>query len=305
MAYLDQPVRFRPSRKNGSIFLGGFVLFFILLAILLFWSSATTSTNWLFGIFLTGGILACAPLPMLSYRLFGLNRAYYELDRNALTIHWGLRTEILPLRAIEWVRPAEDLTSALPTPPMALPGGFIGVRQIDGLGRTEYMADSAQNCILIAGSSTVFVISPTNPREFMATYYRGIEQGSLDPVASASLQPSFILGKVWDDQLSRRMLLTQFILGLVLALWVVIIITSVPTVDFAFSSSPQEPETVPSIRLILLPVVNVFVFIIDLIGGSFFFRNAKQQIAAYLIWGSGIITAFFLLISILIVTIKL
>jgi hypothetical protein len=298
----SEPVRrFFPTRQRGTIFLGGLLLLFIVLAVAFFWLSAITPVGWMFALYLAGGIAACFPLPMLSYRLFALYRAYYDLDRNALTIHWGLRTEILPLQGIEWYRPLEDLTAPLPTPPMPLPGAYIGVRHIEGLGRVEYMADGYENGLMIAAAETVFILSPSDPNAFLAAFHHGVEMGSLETVQAESIQPSFVLGKMWDDRLARVLVLGGFIGGVVLLLWCIFLITTVTQVTMG----AVRTEKVPAIRLLLFPVVYGFIFLIDLIGGTYFYRREDERSAAYLLWGGGVITSFLLIVSIFITTIHL
>lgn len=299
----EQPKSFYPSRQRGTVYLGGLLLLFIVLAVAFFWLSAITPVGWLFALYLAGGISACLPLPMLSYRLFALYRAYYNLDRNALTIHWGLRTEILPLSVIEWFRPMIDLTSPLPTPPIPLPGAYIGSRIVEGLGKVEYMADGFENGIMIATPKTVFILSPGDLSGFLSAFHRWIEMGSLDDIPAESIQPSFVLGKLWDDRLARSLVLASFGLGLVLLLWTISLLTTVPQVVMGSIQTGDLVEKVPSIRLLLFPIVFGFIFIVDLIGGTYFYRKEDQKFAAYLVWAGGVITPFLLIISLLLTTI--
>jgi hypothetical protein len=301
-----EPIRrFTPARQRGSLYLGGLLSLFLLLAAAFFWLSANTQTGWFFVLYLAGGIAACLPMPMLTYRLVALNRAYYDIDRNALTLHWGLRTEILPLSMIEWYRPLTDLTAPLPTPPMPLPGAYIGVRMIEGLGKVEYLANGYENGLMIAAPHSVFVISPAQPDEFLATFHRGIEMGSLDEVAAESIQPSFVLSKLWDDRAARTLIIVGLACGLVLSLWTVILVTSTSTLTIGFNPLTETVEPVPSIRLLLLPVLAGFIFLVDLIGGTFFYRRADERSAAYLLWIGGVITTSLLIVSLFITTLRL
>jgi hypothetical protein len=301
----EQSRRFYPSRQRGSLYLGGLLSLFLLLAAAFFWLSANTQTGWLFVLYLAGGIAACLPMPMLTYRLVALHRAYYDIDRNALTLHWGLRTEILPLQIIEWYRPLTDLTAPLPTPPMPLAGAYIGIRMIEGLGKVEYLADSYENGLLIAAPHSVFVISPALPDEFLATFHRGIEMGSLETVEAESIQPSFVLNKLWDDRVARILILSSLGLGLLLTLWTVILVTTVPMVIIGFSPLSDLIEPVPSIRLLLFPVLAAFIFLVDLVGGTFFYRRADERSASYLLWAGGVITSALLIVSLLMTTLRL
>ncbi len=300
MQRIDQPIRYKPSIRRGTLVLSGLVAVCILVAIGAFIASATTSINWLFGIYLALGIAACLPLPMLGYRLYALQTAFYEIDRSSLKVHWGLRTEQIPFTEIQWVRPADDLTAPLPKPRLALPGAYLGILQIDGLGKVEFLADGVEHMLLAAAAETVFVISPEDPRKFLASYHRSIELGSLVHMERQSLLPSFILGKIFDNSLARGLIFTNLIMVVFILVWGVLLFTTVGAIPFG-----QPPVPTPSIRAILFPVVGGFVFLIDLIAGSFFFRNETQRNASYLLWGSGVLTSFLILVSMLIITVNL
>ncbi len=305
MASQELPRRFKPSTRKGNLILGGLVFLCVLLAGLFFVLTTITSTAWLFSIYLAAGVAACFPLPMLSYRLLALNRAYYDMDRNVLKLHWGLRTEVLPLSQIDWVRPVEDLTTELPKPRLPIPGALIGVRPIEGLGKTEFMADALLNGILVAVPETAYVISPSDSRGFLALFYRYTELGSLETVQAESILPSFILGNVWDDLYARIFILSSFLLELGLIIWVLLLVTSVSQVQFGSAQGGQPEVLVSSVQMFLFPVLGGFVFLLDLIGGAFFYRNTEQRTAAYFLWAGGALTNAMLMISIFWITLKL
>ena len=130
MPITEITVRFLPHTKRGTIILGVLIFITIGVAVSFFWLSSISSAGLLFSVYMALGVVFCLPLPMLGYRFFALNRAYYDLDRNVLTIHWGLRTEIIPIREIQWIRPVIDLVLTLPNPKLTLPGAYLGIRYI-------------------------------------------------------------------------------------------------------------------------------------------------------------------------------
>lgn len=304
MQLIEPSTRFLPHTKKGTIILGFLILLTLGVGIGFFWLSSTTSTGGIFALYLALGVLFCLPLPMLGYRFFALNRAYYNFDRNLLTIHWGLRTEILPIKEIQWVRPASDLVNPLPFPRLHFPGALLGIRSVDGLGKVEYLADRMDGALLVAGPQVIYVLSPEDTRGFMAFYARGVELGSLVPVKAESIQPSFILGKIWDDRIVRNLILFGFLIGVAVVIWTVLIITSQSQVVFG-SQATVDPEPVPSIRLLLLPVVNGLVFLVDVVAGAFFYRRDDQRFISYLVVLGSSLTGMIILIALLMVSINL
>ncbi len=176
--------------------------------------------------------------------------------------------------------------------------------QIDGLGKVEYLADRMEGALLVAGPKVVYVLSPEDTHGFMAFYSRGVELGSLESVKAESIQPSFILGKIWDDQIIRNLILSGFLFGVAVVIWTVLIITSQSQVVFG-SYAVGNPESVPSIRLLLLPVVDGLVFLVDVVAGAFFYRREDQKFISYLVVSGGSLTGLLILIALLSISVKL
>ncbi|MGZ9226881.1 MAG: PH domain-containing protein, partial [Anaerolineales bacterium] len=211
------------------------------------------------------GILAFAPIPFLGYRAFALFKADYYIDRDSLAILWGLRVEDIPLTDIEWVRPASDLSNPLALPPFRLPGAVLGTRRHPDLGAVEFIASSARNLILIATSRHVFAISPRDAASLVRTFARATELGSLTPTEAKSVYPSFVITQAWESPVARFLWMTGLLLNLGLVGWVGFLIPSVSQVPFGFNPFGVPSESVPSGRLILLPLFSSFMFITGLL----------------------------------------
>lgn len=303
MPITENTIRFLPRTKQGTIILGVLIFVSISVAVSFFWLSSISNVGTLFAVYMGLGVISCLPLPMLGYRFFALNRAYYDLDRNVLTIHWGLRTEIIPIREIQWIRPTSDLVLTLPNPKLTLPGAYLGIRNIEGLGKVEYLADRLKGALLVAAPQVVYVISPEDAHGFINYYSKGVELGSLENVTAESIQPSFIIGKLWDDRIVRNLIFSGFLIGVTVLLWSVLIITSRSEVVFGYQLG-NIIEPVPSIRLLLLPVVNGLVFLIDVVASAFFYRREDQKFISYMICSGSSITGFLILVALLLVTIN-
>lgn len=303
MQFSEKTIRFLPRTKPATFILGMLIIISIAMGISFFWLSSISNAGVLFAVYMALGVISCLPLPMLGYRFFALNRAYYDLDRNVITIHWGLRTEIIPIREIQWIHPVSDLVQSLPNPKLTLPGAYLGIRYIEGLGKVEYMADRLNGALLVAAPQVVYVISPEDVSGFINYYSKGVELGSLESVQAESIQPSFIIGKLWDDRIVRNLIFSGFLIGVVVLLWSVLIITSRSDVVFGYQLG-KIIEPVPSIRLLLLPVVNGLVFLIDVVASAFFYRREDQKFISYLICLGSSVTGFLILMALLLITIN-
>ena len=253
----------------------------------------------MFVTYLVVGVLAFAPIPFLGYRAYALFKADYYIDRDSLAILWGLRVEDIPLTDIEWVRPATDLTNPLFLPRLRLPGAVLGTRRHPDLGAVEFIASSAKNLILIATSKHVFAISPRDAAALVRTFARATELGSLSPTEAKSVYPSFVITQAWESPIARFLWMTGFLLNLGLVGWVGFLIPSLPQVPFGFDAFGIPNETVPSVRLILLPLLSGLLFITGLLAGLYLYRWDRERPLAFIIWLSSTLSALLFLLAVL------
>ncbi len=239
------------------------------------------------------------PLPFFGYRLFSLLRADYVLDRDSLAFTWGLRVEDIPLTDIEWIRPATDLSSPLHPPTFGLPGGLLGVRRHPDLGAVEFIAATTHNLLVVATAKRMYAISPEHTADFLATFRRATELGSLAPAEAVSQYPSFLLARAWENPLARFTWLSGLLMNLGLIAWVTFLIPSIDSVTLGFDPTGAPLEAVPSVRLILLPLLSASLFVMGLFAGLFFYREERHQPLAVIVWISSALSSLLFLLAVL------
>jgi hypothetical protein len=290
---------FPPAKQLGLLL---HAILILLLAGVSVWGFANLTdaqVGPMFVTYLLVGVLAFAPVPFLGYRAYALFKADYYIDRDSLAILWGLRVEDIPLTDIEWVRPATDLTNPLSLPRIRLPGAVLGTRRHSDLGAVEFIASSAKNLILIATSKHVFAISPRDAAALVRTFARATELGSLTPTEAKSVYPSFVITQAWESPIARFLWMTGFLLNLGLVGWVGFLIPSLPQVPFGFDAFGIPNETVPSVRLILLPLLSGLLFITGLLAGLYLYRWDRERPLAFIIWLSSTLSALLFLLAVL------
>ncbi len=295
---MNVATRFHPIRQAGlsfhavSILLlgGGGAICFILAF------QARVGVNFL--IYLAAALILLAPLPLLAYRGYALVSAHYDMDRDGLRLHWGLRVEDIALPDIEWVRPASDLTAPLPLPRFRWPGVLIGVLEVEGLGPIEFLASTSRELVLVATPLRIFAISPENPDAFIKSFRNINEMGSLTPIAPRSVYPTFLLARLWADRPARYLVLAGFTLGLALLIWVSLAIPVRSQVSLGYLPSGEPLDPGPAASLLLLPVLNGLTYLTDLLGGLFFYRRPDQKALAYVLWAGGVITPILMLVAV-------
>ena len=290
---------FTPLRARGLMFHILVVVFLLAGTAGCLILSLLQEVGGLFALYLILSLVFFAPVPVFIYRGYALYNAYYQLSRDGLRIRWGLRAEDIPLPDIEWVRPAGELGFRLPLPRITWPGALRGTRQVAELGPVEFMASTTSTLMVIATRQKVYAISPDDPRGFLRTFQYAMEMGTLNPLTAASARPAGYARRVWDDRPARVFLIAGLILTLILFTQVSLIVPSAPAISLGFDAlgNPQPP--VPSRQLLLLPVLGIFAYVADLVGGMFFYRRPEQKPVAFLLWISSAFTPLMLILAVL------
>jgi hypothetical protein len=288
---------FPPSKRRGLLLHG---ILLVVLGIVVGWallSLSVAGAGLQFVAYLMVSIVAFAPIPLLAYRAYALLRAQYILDRNSLQLRWGLREEVIPLSDIEWVRSREDLTEPLTVPPLSGPGAILGLRRHRDLGVVEFLASARKDLLLVATPRRVYAISPADPAEFIQTFARAVELGSLKTAGSKSTYPSFIVTQAWESGAVRFAWLAALFLNLGLVAWVSLLVPTLGSVVLG-SRPGQAPDAVPSIQLVILPVLSASLNLAGWATGLFFYRWGKWRNMCILIWGAGALTTLLFLVSV-------
>ena len=286
---MDQKREHRPSIQRGVIFHLGILLIILAASGYLLWLALFQQTQGVFILSLIASMLVFLPFPFFLYRLFSLLRAKYTLSRDGVSIQWGLRTEDIPITEIEWIRLPGDLATKLPLPRIIFPGAVLGTRKHRDLGIIEYIASDLRRLILIATKDRIFAISPRNINAFEDDFYRSTEMGSITPIEKQSSQPQFIMASLMSDKASRAFLLSSAFLSLLLLIAVSFIIPTRTTVPLGLEAIGINREESSSERLILLPLLSLFIFFIDFGFGSFLYRKKGFRNAAYIVFASALV----------------
>jgi len=284
---------FYPPRTTGILFQVGLTLLLGGAGAFFFYSATQDPSGVNFLLDMLIALVLFAPLPLLVYRWLALVNAVYILRREGLMIRWGLRREDIPLGSIEWVRPASEIGFRLPLPWLRWPGAVIGRRMVPELGQVEYLSADMNHMLLVATPGRVFAVSPENTKAFMATFQRVNKLGSLTPIEAQSVYPSVFIGRVWEDPLGRWLIMGSFLMGVILLAGVAIAVSGLDVIQWVESGT-----TAPAERLLLLPVLNGLIWLLNLGAGTLLYRRGEdQQIAAYMLWGTSALTGILLLLG--------
>lgn len=294
---MNREFRFKPPIRGGLFFHAACILIILVVSGWSLWRATNAQVGPLFLLYLLLPLLAVFIIPFLAYRVYALWRASYLIERDGFHLYWGLREEGIPMDQVQWVRSSNDLEQPLQLPKLRWPGAVLGTRdQLDGV-QVEFLAGHSAPLILIGTPERIFAISPARLDEFLRISQQFAELGSLTPFPARSLYPSFLLARVWATRPARYLLLAGLVLGFVLFVATNFFIPSRPTVSLRVNPAGNLADAVPSVQVFLLVLINGFFYLADVLLGLFFFRRQGEQVIAYILWGTGVVTSVLFLIA--------
>ena len=280
---------FKPPRQRGFILHFGALLLNLSVVGFLALQALIQQERGFFILYLIAGVIVFLPTPVIAYRLFALLRSRYTVDREGISIQWGLREELIPMADVEWIRLASDLAFNLPLPPVSVQGAVLGSRYYRDIGHIEYIASDASNLLLIALRDRVYAISPKDVHGFQNAFTRSAELGSIAPISGKSSSGNFLISALLKDSVSRLLLLLGIILSIVLLVTTSFIIPLHESIPLGFNPIGQVADSSPSERLLLLPVLSLLMLVIDISLGAYLYRKEGFRVASYLAFAASLI----------------
>ena len=113
---MDEQYVFFPPNRAGIIFHLVSIALLTLAGVWGLWQAVNIDLSINFLLYLLPFLIALLLVPFLIYTLSSLENASYTLERDSIRLRWGLRSEIIPMVNVQWIRPATDLSSTLPLP---------------------------------------------------------------------------------------------------------------------------------------------------------------------------------------------
>ena len=292
---------FRPPRRLGVLVNSIGIVLLTLVGTYNLWKASGAEVGPDFLIHLLLSLASLALIPLLSYVTYALWRATYILERDGIRLQWGLRREEIPIDRVLRVGPVEDAGIKLPLPWLRWPGSVLGQRRLPDSSTVDFLAARSSQLMVISTPGRAFVISPNDPRGFMQAYRQFAELGSLTPLPARTIYANFLVARLWTDLTARYLLLAATALVLALVTWVSLAAPGRGSVTWGFTIPGASPEPQPSIRLLLLPVLNALFFALDFTFGLFLYSRDGQRHLAYLLWGSSVLTGALFLVGLILI----
>ena len=285
--------------KGRSLAINALVTALLIAGILfLLISGSMSGQGWLSSIFIVVGLSLLVPLALVIYRIITISTTVYSLTQEALEVKWGLRRELIPIREIAWVHPVSDFETPLPLGFTLVRGSYYGETNINGLGKTLFVATAPEQMVLVKLSEAYLVVSPEEKLAFTEAFKQLSQLGSLQQIQPESENLGMLWRRVMDDRVAKQLLLGTAISFLVLLLSTAIIVGLLQQVVWV------SMETVPSSRLFLLALIGLFFSILNTLTGLFMYLQERAgKAVVYLILGWSILINLILTLAMIFMSI--
>ncbi len=289
--------RFHPARTLGFFVLIPLFLVLLALDVGCFFLFMRQEPGLLFFLLLIASFLLIVPVVFLGYRIFSLIFSAYSLGREGLRIQWGLRTELIPLSEIEWIRTPKEMPYDIPWSFLPMPGAYSGSVRSENYPLIEFIASDTLTMLFVGTSRCIYAISPARPQEFMAAFDRVLQMGTLNKVEWQTIRPVDWVNESLKNRTARFSIRGSLLLIIILLLWVGFRYSSRTTIGLAYSANGVPQVILPVRNVLILPALAVFCWLANLATGVRLYKTEQNRQLAELFWAGSVVISFFFVLS--------
>ncbi len=233
-------------------------------------------------------VLSLFLVALLGYRVYGFFGLEYWLDRDALTIVWGGRRQVVPLGDISQVvkgnkRPGDKIGG------LRWPGYWIGPGQIEGLGPIYcYATRPPDEQLWVITPTRVYSISPDDPDGFLEAFELRKRLGPVHELTQSERRTHLLALPIWDDRVAHLLLALGLVVNAALFAYVCWRYPALPRLlPLHFNLMGQADRTGARAEIFKLPVIGWGIFTFNAVLGSVI--HSRQKLSAHLLWGGTVV----------------
>lgn len=164
-------MKWKPARSAGGRLGIVVVIGFALASLGLLWLLTIRPIS-IFSFFLAlSALIGVALVVVLGYWTFGFYTLRYRVDRNSITITWGILRHVIPVSNIQRLAPGTDLDPGIRVRGFAWRGYYVGTGRDPELGPVLFYATRPRDeQVLVVTSTLTYAISPRDPAAFKLEY---------------------------------------------------------------------------------------------------------------------------------------
>jgi len=233
--------------------------------------------------------LIVLPVAATIYRLIGLRRSGYAIDRNHLTIVWGPIRHVVPTRLIDHVVLGEEVSPRIRFRGGRWPGMWVGSGDVPAIGLTLFNATAPlHRQVFIVTDLAAYAISPIDREGFVEAVKARKAMGPTQDVLQETIRPAFFDWPLWSDRLARRLALGAALLCAALFAFVCLQYPELPErVPLHFDTAGVADRFGGPPSVFILPLIGLLALTVNsLIAVPVYLR---ERVPAYLLWGGALL----------------
>jgi hypothetical protein len=221
---------------------------------------------------------------------------HYRLDRNGLVIYWGASRLIVPMERIQAVVVGSELAGGEEAASQwrAFRGvGWAGLRAgrarlpDSRLARVFTTTSLAQSTVVFTPHDA-YVVSPHDPGAFLEAWRVRRPLGPTQFWREEERRAWFLALPLWRDRRAWLLIGLGLLTNLALQGYLAVVFERLPEMlSFHFDLFGQADRIANRSEILRLPQVALLMLALDLGLGFAIYR--RQRVAAYLVWGGGLV----------------
>ena len=234
-------------------------------------------------------VLALLTMAVVVYWLTGLHRSGYALDRNQLTISWGVTGQVIPTRLIDQIVPAETVSSRIRFRGGRWPGLWVGQGDVPGIGLTLFNATAAwEQLLFVITDVAAYAISPIDREGFIQAFETRKAMGPTQDVLQASIRPPLFDLPLWTDRVAQWLMIGAVFLCAALFAYVCLRYPDLPSrIPLHFNAAGVPDRFGGPAEVFILPAIGLLALSVNVLAGVPIYL--RERLPAYLLWGGAIL----------------
>ena len=212
----------------------------------------------------------------------------YVLDRNYLTIVWGLTRHHIPLSSIGGLLPGIALPEPKSISGVNWPWHHIGRSLLPNIGETLFFTTRSSQTLYVLTPALNYAISVDEPRVFAEELEIRRRMGTTDSTVLAASTSPLLSMPIWSDKTVQVLLLTGIFINLFVFGYLYYILPSEPNLITLRLTPSGAQEAIGWKWQALLPIAMALIVLgLNVALGTVLY--VREKVAAYLSLASGLL----------------
>jgi hypothetical protein len=234
----------------------------------------------------------------IAYWLFGFYTLSYGLDRDALTVTWGVTQRVVPLASIHEIKIGVELEGEAVLRWLHWPGYQVGMGTLSDLGPTQFYVTAPRHSqVILVTPEHALALSPADRSGFLNDLEAHRQIGPSQDVVATLRQPELFRLSAWQDRAAQAWIAAAVIANLALFAFIALRFPNLPDLLPLHFDATGMPDRIGSrIELFRLPLIGLLVLVVN--NGLALLLHRREPLATYLLLASAFAAQLLLAVAI-------